>query len=278
MSILAIKGHSTRGKDIIEILEMLGGKNDRNYECSITNYAYRINEQGIIDWCIPHTDSHLVIFTLEEFLKKFPYRVGDKVQHKGATSCGSIFEIEKMRWEEDTIKYTLRLFGCNYKTCTLPAEYLQPYKEETVEDIIKIDIPKGYEFAGVDNQQVVFEKIEYQYPKTYDKCCEVLFPTTIELGKVSVHGYNGKLLEKFGELLICRNAYWKIAGEEMKLGKPWSPSKNVSVYCIFRFKGEIVKDNFVFGDSLILEFPTEEMRDAFFKNFKDLIEQCKELL
>ena len=25
-------------------------------------------------------------------------------------------------------------------------------------------------------------------------------------------------------------------------------------------------------------FPTEEMRDAFYENFKDLIEQCKELL
>ena len=35
-------------------------------------------------------------------------------------------------------------------------------KEETMEETIKIDIPKGYEFAGVDddNQQVVFEKID----------------------------------------------------------------------------------------------------------------------
>jgi hypothetical protein len=28
----------------------------------------------------------------------------------------------------------------------------------------------------------------------------------------------------------------------------------------------------------ILAFPTEEMRDTFYENFKDLIEQCKELL
>jgi hypothetical protein len=28
----------------------------------------------------------------------------------------------------------------------------------------------------------------------------------------------------------------------------------------------------------ILAFPTEEMRDAFYENFKYLIEECKELL
>ena len=28
----------------------------------------------------------------------------------------------------------------------------------------------------------------------------------------------------------------------------------------------------------ILAFPTAEMRDAFFEDFKELIEQCKELL
>ena len=33
-----------------------------------------------------------------------------------------------------------------------------------------------------------------------------------------------------------------------------------------------------YTDNKILAFPTEEMRDAFYENFKDLIEQCKELL
>ena len=28
----------------------------------------------------------------------------------------------------------------------------------------------------------------------------------------------------------------------------------------------------------VLSFPTAEMRDVFYENFKDLIEQCKELL
>ena len=128
-----------------------------------------------------------------------------------------------------------------------------------------------------------------QYPKTYEECCEVLgckandFFTNFDYNgcEVEVSYYEDKiddLLQNFRKLRYCRDAYWKIAGEEMGLGKPWSPSKNDNIYCIFRLKGEIVKDNFVFGDSLILEFPTEELRDAFYENFKDLIEIVKELI
>lgn len=113
-----------------------------------------------------------------------------------------------------------------------------------------------------------------QYPRTYKECAKILDC----FSAFHIDGYKNELLEVFQELLICRAAYWKIAGEQMGLGEPWSPSKDDNAYCIFRFKGEIVKDNFVFGDSLILEFPTEEMRDAFYENFKDLIEYCKDFL
>ena len=120
------------------------------------------------------------------------------------------------------------------------------------------------------------------YPKTYEECCEIMgIEYPVVGGKpdgLSASTYRITEIRPFIYLLICRDAYWKIAGEEMSFGKPWKPSKNDNVYCIFRFKGEIVKDNFVFGDSLILEFPTEEMRDAFYENFKDLIEKCKKLL
>ena len=38
-----------------------------------------------------------------------------------------------------------------------------------------------------------------------------------------IDGYKNNLLEKLQELLICRDAYWKIAGEQMGLGEPWEP-------------------------------------------------------
>ena len=61
----------------------------------------------------------------------------------------------------------------------------------------------------------------------------------------------------------------------MGLGKPWEPDwDNLST------NHESIKINkgcFTYS-SRVLVFPTEEMRDAFYNNFKDLIEQCKELL
>lgn len=46
-------------------------------------------------------------------------------------------------------------------------------------------------------------------------------------------------------------------------------------YVIRRVGNTILKG---YSISCVLEFPTEEMRDAFFENFKDLIKSCKELL
>jgi hypothetical protein len=85
-------------------------------------------------------------------------------------------------------------------------------------------------------------------------------------------------MESFVKLLICRDAYWKIAGEEMGLDKPWEPAIQDTIWGITRSKDEVEKYSCHYGKTNLLEFPTEEMRDTFYKNFKDLIEQCKELL
>lgn len=140
---------------------------------------------------------------------------------------------------------------------------------------IKIDTPKGYEFAGVDddNQQVVFTKIQPEYPKTYEECCDVLgrtFPINDD-----VEGYKWELIMNSQRLLVCRDAYWKIAGEQMGLGKHWEPRDAKDKYIIRRAGDAIVKG---YNISCVLEFPTAEMRDAFYEHFKELIEQCKQLL
>ena len=73
-------------------------------------------------------------------------------------------------------------------------------------------------------------------------------------------------------MLICRDTYWKIAWN-------WKPdyTSDNDKYSISYFNGEIVMDNEMHTQH-IFDFPTEEMRDAFYENFKELIEECKELL
>lgn len=87
------------------------------------------------------------------------------------------------------------------------------------------------------------------------------------------------LIDAFIRLKVCRDAYWKIAGEEMGLGKPWQPDWEYddTKYVLFFNKNEICYE-MMKHTSYVLAFPTEEMRDAFYENFKELIESCRELL
>ena len=281
---LAILGHATRGNEVIEILEMLGGRNVRNYACDLTDYAYNINGQGIINWYIPHPNSPLVIYTLEEFLEKFPYKVGDKVIVKGLSEYPK--NIHFMKWSDSNIHYSF-----DSKTWFLPAA-LKPYKEETMEEkgtLVEIDLTRemcvadevevilgDYEFVLKDGK-TYFVKKKPQYPKTYEECAQIL------LERASVRndiGYKGDLLIALQQLLVCRDAYWKIAGEQMGLGKLWKPDwekADEKKYCIVNTEGNVAKW-VQKTTNKILAFPTEEMRDAFYENFKDLIELCKELL
>lgn len=84
MATFAIKGHATRGNEVIELLEMLGGINIHNLNGN-QNYAYYIidSDKEIKGGLYVFGDEELLRPTLEEFLEKFPYKVGDKVQHKG---------------------------------------------------------------------------------------------------------------------------------------------------------------------------------------------------
>ena len=115
-----------------------------------------------------------------------------------------------------------------------------------------------------------------EYPKTFLACKIQIHEC---FGMHQVMGYKFDLLERFQKLLLCRDMYWKIAGEELGLGKPWEPDWNDGElkYCINVINNVIVRQKFC-GDNHILAFPTEEIRDAFYENFKGLIDQCKELL
>ena len=143
-----------------------------------------------------------------------------------------------------------------------------------------IEIPKDYVIKDENGNEIltskiILEKKKKEYPKTYTECSDILSVYT----DPDISGYKGELLWAFQKLLVCRDAYWKIAGEEMGLGKPWEPDwNNVSdKYCIY----------FVSGDAWLekcqtrqcpFTFPTASMRDAFKENFDTDLEICKELL
>lgn len=307
MAQLAIKGHVTRGKEVIEILKMLGGKNIHNSWGVFGDRIYTIDEKtGEITDVSKNRYSNYNVFSLEEFLEKYPYKVGDKV---------SVYEYEAkvrindMRWDGFEIQYSVFTDETEWYSVEELNKCNEPYKEETMKEkgtLVKIDLTReikkfdeievilgDYEFV-LKNGKTYFVKKQLQYPKTYKECCEVL---GIEedlwfvyedidgrhINPVCISNYRTRRLDlyhNFEKLLIHRDAYWKIVGEQMGLGKPWKPdwlNTNVQKHCIFYVGNEIKKQPMLEVHNF-LAFPTYEMCDAFYENFKNLIEQCKEFL
>lgn len=138
---------------------------------------------------------------------------------------------------------------------------------------------KDYEIKQ-DGKKFYLVKKGKKYPKTYEECCEVL---DIIDNRSIWHGYRSVQLKIFQKLLICRDAYWTIYGEENGLGKPWEPNWHGGSLYLFYYnpqRDEFAKAHYSQGGSAnsAFIFPTAEMRDAFYENFKELIEECKELL
>ena len=145
-----------------------------------------------------------------------------------------------------------------------------------VDDKLEYEIIDGYEFDKVENGIIILKPIKPKYPTTYEECYD---EGNTELHFIYVDKDERDLYESFIQLIRCRNAYWKIAGEQMGLDKPWEPDWNGHEFKYgLKFMGHRIEKTSEMTVSHVLCFPTEEMRDAFYENFKNLIESCKELL
>ena len=301
--ILAIKGDRKRGNEIIALLEMLGGDNRWKASGNIEKVYYSISN-GVILYG-PQIVKDTIIFTLDKFYKKYPYKVGDIVK----TGKDEEGVIKQMRWVDNDIVYWVN----SHKTCdwtqTLSVDVLDKYNRLNLNDIeysmeTKIEstgfMQLGKTFAVIFNDANYEDEVELQlgdyeievrdgktyavkkkpkYPTIHEECCEVIGISQHDVEIDLPQPYQQKMFNLF-KLRICRDAYWKIAGEEMGLNKPWEPdwkSGEQKKYCIYCGAGIIQKGSWCNHNS-ILAFPTEEMRDVFHDIFKDLIEQCKEML
>lgn len=142
------------------------------------------------------------------------------------------------------------------------------------------NLPDGYHFVDengnkIEALKIALEKDVKGYPKTYEECCEIIHSDPNFY--VDTHLYSG-ILETLYKLLICRDAYLKLYSEENGLEKPWSPDRCTVVYGICREEGCVIKYDDCWGGACVLEFPTRNLRDMFYENFKNDIEKCKELL
>ena len=80
MGRLALRGHSTRGAEVIAILEMYGGVNYNNALGNNPGGIYFIEADNIVSDTIRRVNyEEFSIFTLEDYLKNYPCKVGEFV-------------------------------------------------------------------------------------------------------------------------------------------------------------------------------------------------------
>lgn len=67
-----------------------------------------------------------------------------------------------------------------------------------------------------DGEKFYLVKKKKEYPKTYEECCKVMNYCCNPVATKTTH--REELIRRFQFLLLYRDAYWKIAGDEMGLG------------------------------------------------------------
>ena len=307
----AIKGLSFHGSDILDMLEMLGGCNIDDFGGENESYAYYIDFNNYIRFCAPEKlDDNYIIFSIDDFIEKFPYKVGDKVKlyyqdEENDRYCSAIpSTIIGMRWDKShgVVAYKMegvdrefhkQEFTYNKDENNEPNAVIAGINLNSADYADEVEINLGDYEIEVRNGRTFAVLKKPKYPTTYKECCDVLsIPPYYNLRYHTYeHGFNEYTtlndllsledkLNTFGKLIICHKAYCKIYGEETGLGKPWKPDWNndyTEKHCIM-VEGHIISKCTFRTTQFLLAFPTREIRDMFLENFRDLIEKCKELL
>ncbi len=254
----AIQGHPTRGKEVIQILESLGGKNTSNHNGK-DNYAYYISS---IDNRIYKTSllfSEHTHYTLEEFEKEFPFKIGDKVISLTTSLIGTITE-----FFENGV-YHFRYDNGIHSFAS--ASYLKPYKEMKEERNITLTLEKAKEWYKKGGElkeialQAFTDKELNPLPRSWEEFSHKYKVSDMRYAMPSKYMALWKLEQ-------LRNCWWN----------DWEPEwSNCEKYVIKWDKNDLM----VFTARNIhafLVFPTREMAEEFLMCFRDLIEKAGDLI
>ena len=158
---------------------------------------------------------------------------------------------------------------------------------------LKIEIPKGYEIDKEKStfEKIIFKKIKTELPKTWEEFCEQNPITNTEFYINSCSGISNRedsLRNKVADKTLLstkEDAEAYIALIQLHrlrdvYRQGWVPDwnneyqkKHVIEYRLNTFKIDVL-----YGAQCFLSFQSQEIAEAFFKNFKDLIEKAKELI
>ena len=292
---IAIQGHTIRGREVIQILESLGGINRWDQTGRCASCAYYIDHVGnIYSFGICGYCGDREIYTLEEFEKEFPFKVGDKVRDCFDNEIGTILEFIDVDGE---LMYVVNFEKSGHTN--MPAEELKPYKEMKEERNITLTLDKAQEWynKGGELKEVALqayseeELTKAELPKTWKELC-VNYP--IQVGEAFINGQTS-LIHKYNNTFprrlvkdknVCpseksaeahlamiqleqlRNCWWN----------GWEPIWDISNKWCIRLDNNELRVGLCTDISRFLTFPTIEMAIEFLECFRDLIEQARDLI
>lgn len=279
---IAIQGHSTRGKEVIQILESLGGINRMNHSGSYTNYFYYIsNDDNTIGWTGIRT-GYLNAYTLEKFEKEFPFKIGDRVISVLSNFIGTITKLKENGYYY--IKYDNGILGCTI------GKNLKLYKEMKEERNITLTLEKAKEWYKKGGElkeialQAFSEKELNPLPKSWEEFAENNARMGYYIsadGKPLMCASSGKLSSPH----VCpskKSAEAHLAMIQLEQlrncwRQGWKPEYHSTNYAIKRSNNEIHVIQ-AYSVSAFLSFPTKEMAEDFLACFRDLIEKAGDLI
>lgn len=265
---IAIKGHKTRGPEVIDILESLGGKQGAfPLEGNDDLLMYFINERlgnlittGVVDYFKDYK-----VYTLEEFEKEFPFKIGDCVQTKPHGEPAII--IGMFTNPATTIAYKVQYKS--KKELLHSPETLKFYKEMKEERNITLTLEKAKEWYnnGGELKEVALQAFTEQelnpLPKSW-------------VDYINKYGVPSL---KYIFSSSCPNKYialWKLEQLRDCYRQGWLPDPKPNTWTIWNNKISL-EIGYLYGNSF-LSFQSEKVAKEFLKNFEPLIKEAGDLI
>ena len=286
---IAIQGHLTRGKEVIQILESLGGENIFNFigKGDITN-SYYINDYNEIRINLtPNLENHYKLYTLEEFEKEFPFKVGDKVLWPITIGwwSGIITGIN-----EELSRYEIIDEKCDYHYVAPSKLRLYPMKEER-NITLTLDKAKEWYKKGGELREIALQAFNEKELDPLLRSWEEFVESTKFTFNGSLEFINGtgqwsnsclpnKSIGESSEIWDKHVALFQLEQLRDRWRQGWESdwnNGNQTKYCVCYYQGKF-KISVVYETRRFLSFPTYEMAEEFLKCFRDLIEQAGDLI
>ena len=261
---IAIQGHPTRGKEIIQILRSLGATSYGTYDtCSNPEWYWYINKNREITCGHKRSMCGYKLYTLEEFEEEFPFKIGDRVISATTNFIGTITKLKESGWYY--VKHDSGSLICVFR------QHLKHYKEMKEERNVTLTLDKAKEWykKGGELKEIALqayseeELTKIELPKSWEEFCKQGNP-------IASWRYNiPTKYEALHKLELLRDCYRGLF--ITVIGMP--------VWCITRYKRKLIVSTRIWGtNETFLSFQSLKVAEEYLNNFKPLIKQVEDLI